>query len=105
MVAIKCSRRSSIHLTGRQNRSAATQTSKSSDRDRITAEPTGEQVPIPIRNFRGAVQFERVARCIVARDRPALFERHPGVAPDREFELYNGMRGAKCRFDIAVALA
>ncbi|MDO8878413.1 MAG: hypothetical protein Q7V40_20240 [Pseudolabrys sp.] len=51
------------------------------------------------------MQFERVARCIVARDRPALFERHPGVAPDREFELYNGMRGAKCRFDIAVALA
>ena len=57
-----------------------------------------------MRDLGGAVQFEHVARGIVAADGAARFHRHAGMAADREFELDDHVRAAQRGLHFAVAL-
>ena len=51
------------------------------------------------------MQFEDVARGIVATDGTAPFERHAGMAADRQFEFDDDRRRAQDRVDVAITLA
>ena len=70
--------------------------------DGIAPEHAGDAVAVPVRHLGGAVQLEHVAGGVVARDRAAGFQRHAGMAADREVELHHGMRSAERRVDVAV---
>ena len=50
---------------------------------RCAAEHAGELVSVPMRHLGGAVQFEYIARRIIAGDGAARFQRHAGMPPDR----------------------
>ena len=58
-----------------------------------------------MRHLGGAVQFENVARGVVAADRAARLQRHAGVAADGELELDDDAAPRERRVDVAVALA
>ena len=62
-----------------------------------------ELVAVAVRHLGGAVQFEHVARRVVARDRAARLQRHAGMAADREVELDDRMRARERGVEIAVA--
>jgi hypothetical protein len=56
------------------------------------AEHPGQRLPVVVRHLGGTVEPQDTARGIRHRDRAAGFERHAGVASDREFELDHRMR-------------
>ncbi len=61
-----------------------------------------QRVAIPVRHLGGAVQFQNVARSVVARDGAARFQRHAGVAADRKLKRNNGVRSAEGGIDVAI---
>ena len=58
-----------------------------------------------MRHLGGAVQFEDVARGVVAADGAARLQRHAAVAADREIELDHCIGAREHGVDVAVALA
>ena len=56
-------------------------------RRRRRLEHAREQFAVAVRHLGGAVQFQDVARGVVAADRAARFQRHAGMAADGELEL------------------
>ena len=74
------------------------------DGGRAAAENLREHLAVLVRHLGGAVQFEHVARRVVAADRAARFERHAGMASDlqRQFDDREGLR--ERGVDVAVAL-
>ena len=58
-----------------------------------------------MRHLGGAVQFENVARGVVAADGAAGLQRHAGVPADGELEFDDVLGGAEHRIDVAIALA
>ena len=69
---------------------------------RAAAEHAGERVAVAVRHLRGAVQFEHVARRIVARQGAARFERHAAMPADRQVERDDRVRRGEGGIDIAV---
>ena len=74
-------------------------------RRRAAAQHAAQGLAVAVGNFGGAVQFENVARGVVAAERAARLQRHARVAAGRKVELDDGVRGAQRRFDVAVAVA
>ncbi len=58
-----------------------------------------------MRHLGSAVQFENAARCVVAADGAAGFQRHAGVAADGKLDFDDVLGGAEHRIDVAIALA
>src|SRR5262249_33601727 len=72
---------------------------------RRRAEHAYQQFLIAMRDLGGAMEFEGVARRVVATDRAAGFERHPGMPPDRQFQFNDMRRLSERSVDVAIALA
>src|SRR5262245_38369686 len=63
-----------------------------------------EYLAIPVGNLGGPMQFEHVARGIVAADRAARLQWHAGMAPDGEIQFNYCCRALERRGDVAVTL-
>ena len=72
---------------------------------RTAPEHACERIAIAVRHLGGTVQFEHIARGIVATDRTAGLERHARVAPSGQFELDRAGSLGKRRLDIPIAFA
>ena len=73
-------------------------------RRRRAVEHARDQLLVAVRHFGGAVQFQHVARGVVAAERAARLQRHAGVPAAGELQLDDVRRGFEHRFDVAVAL-
>ena len=65
----------------------------------------GEEIAVAVRHLGGAVQFEDIARGVVAADGAARLQRHAAVAADGEIELDHGLGAREHGVDVAIALA
>ena len=59
---------------------------------------------VAVRHLGGAVQFQHVARGVVAGDGAAGLQRHRRMAADRDVDFDHGVRSAERGVDVAVAL-
>ncbi len=66
------------------------------------AEHAGERIAVAVRHLRGAVQFDDVARRIMARQGAARFERHAAMPADRQVEPDNRVRCGECGIDLPI---
>ena len=75
------------------------------DRRRAAPEHVGEQVAVAMRHLGGAMQFEDVARGVVAADGAARLQRHAAVPADGKIELDHRLGAREHGVDVAIALA
>ena len=68
-------------------------------------EETRERLSIAVRHLRRAPQLDDVIGRVVTPERAAAFQRHAGMAADREVRLNDTVRGAEARIDVAEFLA
>ncbi len=68
------------------------------------AEDLRKLLAIAMRHLGGAVQFQEIARRVVARDGAAGFQRHRRMTADRDVRLDNGVSSAERGGEVAVAL-
>ena len=73
-------------------------------RRRRPAEHARDQFLVPVRHLGGAVQFQHVARSVVAAERAARLQRHAGVPARGQVQFNDRVRGREHRVDVAVAL-
>ncbi len=66
------------------------------------AEHARERVAIAVRHLGRAIQFQHIARGVVAGERAARLDRHGAVPADRQIERDDRMRSGKSGVDIAV---
>ena len=72
---------------------------------RRNPEHARDLITIPMGDLGSAVEFENVARAVVATDGAAGLERHTGMAPNSQFQRDHRMRVAERGVDVAVFLA
>ena len=73
-------------------------------RRRRPPEHARDQLLVPVRHLRRAVQLQHVARGVVAAERAARLQRHAGVPAGCQVQLDDGVRRREHRLDVAVAL-
>ena len=77
---------------------------KTLHRRRRAVQHARNQLLVPVRHLRGAVQLQNIARRVIAAERAPAFQRHAGMPPAGQLELDDMRRRFEHRIDVAVAL-